>query len=90
MQSALDILYQDALKNFDDTLRMLDDEGVKDYCHFGELLERQEEKLAAVLSQDVLDKFTDTWADREYLAKQALFRRGLAVGLRLGALAALW
>ena len=86
MQSPLEILYQDALNNFDDTLRMLGDEGAKEYYHFGELLARQEEKLAAVLSQDVLDKFTDTWADREYLAKQALFRRGLALGLRLSAL----
>lgn len=87
MQSPLETLYQDALKNFGDTLHMLDDEGIKEYYHLGELLERQEEKLAAVLSQDVLDKFTDTWADREYLAKQALFYRGLALGLRLGALA---
>ena len=89
MQSPFEILYQDAMENFSDTLRMLDDDELKEYYHFGELLKRQEEKLSAVLSKDVLDKFTDTWADREYLAKQALFRQGLALGLRLGAFAVL-
>ena len=62
MQSALELLYRDAMEHFNDTLRFLDSDELEHYQECTEVLSRQEEKLAA------------------------LFRRGLALGLRLASL----
>ena len=89
MQSALDLLYRDAMENVNDTLRFLDSDELDHYQECTEALSRQEKELAKILGQERLKWYTDLREEQDFFFQQALFRRGLALGLRLGALA-LW
>ena len=87
MQPVLDLLYQDAMKNIGDTLRMLDPDELGHCEECVDVLSRQEEMLAGLLGQERLKWYTDLREEQDFYFQQALFRRGLALGLRLGALA---
>ena len=86
MQPVLDLLYQDAMKNIGNTLRMLDSDELGHYEECTEALSRQEEKLSELLGQERLKWYTNLREEQDFFFQQALFRRGLALGLRLGAL----
>ena len=87
MQYTLDLLYRDAIKNLDDTLRFLDADELGHYQECATVLPRQEQELAAILGQERLKWYTDLRAEQDDFFQQAIFRRGLALDLRLGALA---
>ena len=87
MQSTLELLYRDSTEHINDTLRMLDSDELDHYQECTEALSRQEEQLAGLMGQERLEKFTDLQAEQEDYFQRAIFRRGLALGLRLGALA---
>ena len=89
MQAVLDLLYHDAIKNLNDTLRFLDADELGHYQECAEALPRQEKELATILGQERLEWYTDLRDEQDFFLQQALFRRGLALGLRLGALAIL-
>ena len=89
MQATLDLLYRDAMEHIGDTLRMLDSDELDHYQECAEALSRQEEKLAGILGRERLKWYTDVREEQDFFFQQALFRRGLALGLRLGALAVL-
>ena len=87
MQAVLDLLYRDAMEHIGDTLRMLDSDELGHYQECAEVLPRQEEELASILGRERLKWYTDLREEQDFFFQQALFRRGLALGLRLGALA---
>ena len=89
MRPELDLLYHDAMKNLDDTLRFLDADELGHYQECAAVLPRQEPELATILGQERLKWYTDLRAEQDFFFQQALFRRGLALGLRLGALTVL-
>lgn len=89
MQSVLDLLYRDAMEHIGDTLRMLDSDELDHYEECAEALSRQEEKLAELLGRERLEWYTDLREEQDFYFQQALFRRGLALGLRLAALSVL-
>ena len=89
MQSTLDLLYRDAMEHFNDTLRFLDSDELDHYQECTEALSRQEKELASILGQERLKWYTDLREEQDFFFQQALFRRGLALGLRLGALTVL-
>ena len=89
MTAPFGLLYQNAMENFNDTLRMLDPDELSHYNECTAALSRQAQELAGLLGQERMEKYTDVLAEREILVEQAIFRRGLALGLRLGALAVL-
>ena len=89
MQSTLELLYRDAMKNLDDTLRFLDADELGHFQECASALPRQEKELASILGQERLKWYTDLRGEQEDYIQQAVFRRGLALGLRLGALAVL-
>ena len=89
MQYTLDLLYQDAMKNIDDTLRFLDTDELGHYKECTKALSRQEDQLSKLLGQERLEKYTGVRDEQDFFLQQAIFRRGLALGLRLGALAVL-
>ena len=87
MRPELDLLYRDTIKNLDDTLRFLDADELGHYQECVEALPRQEKELASILGQERLKWYTDLRDEQDDFLQQAIFRRGLALGLRLGALA---
>lgn len=87
MQFTLNLLYSDAMENLNDTLRLLDSDELSHYQECTALLSHQNEKFAIVLGQEAMKKYTDILAERDDFLQQAIFRRGLALGLRLSALA---
>ena len=87
MQAVLDILYRDTMEHFNDTLRMLDSDELSHYNECTTALSRQEKELAALLGQERVEKYNSVQDERDHFLQQAIFRRGLALGLRLGALA---
>ena len=89
MRYELDLLYRDAMKNLDDTLRFLDSDELDHYLECAEVLPRQEKELASILGQERLKWYTDLREEQDFFFQQAIFRRGLALGLRLGSLAIL-
>ena len=89
MQAVLNLLYRDAMEHIGDTLRMLDSDELDHYKKCTAALSRQEEQLAGLLGQERLEWYTDLRAELDHYFQQALFRRGLTLGLRLGALAVL-
>ena len=89
MQAVLDLLYRDAMEHFNDTLRFLDSDELGHYNECKAALSRQEKELASILGQERLKWYTDLREEQDFYFQQALFRRGLALGLRLGALAVL-
>ena len=84
-----DILYNNSIRNFNELLRLLDEDELHAYHECGSCLARQEEKLLAVLPSEALKKYIDVREEQENFINRALFRRGLALGLRLSALAML-
>ena len=89
MQSTLELLYQDVMENLNETLRFLDADELDHYNECTAALSRQEEKLSKLLGPERLEWYTDLVAERDHFLQQAIFRQGLALGLRLGALAVL-
>ena len=89
MQSALDLLYRDAMEHVNETLRMLDTDELRHYRESTLALSRREDELAAILSRERLEWYTNLRAEQDHFFQQAIFRRGLALGLRLGTLAVL-
>ena len=89
MQYILDLLYRDAMENLDDTLRFLDVDELGHYRECAEVLPRQEKELASILGQERLKWYTDLREEQNFFFQQAIFRRGLALGLRLAAMAVL-
>lgn len=89
MRYELDLLYRDAMEHFNDTLRMLDADELSHYNECTAALSRQENELAVTLSKERLEKYTGVQDERDHFLQQAIFRRGLALGLRLAALAVL-
>ena len=87
MQAVLDLLYRDAMEHFNDTLRFLDADELDHYQECTGALPRQEKELAVILGQERLKWYTDLREEQDFFFQQALFRRGLALGLRLAALA---
>lgn len=87
MQAELELIYRNAMEHFSDVLRMLDADELSHYNECTAALSRQEKELAAILSQERLEKYTGVQDERDHFLQQAIFRRGLALGLRLGALA---
>ena len=87
MQAVLDLLYRDTMEHFNDTLRFLDSDELDHYRDCTKALSRQEDELAAILSRERLEWYTNLRAEQDHFLQQAIFRRGLALGLRLGALA---
>ena len=87
MQAVLDLLYRDAMEHIGDTLRMLNSDELDHYEECADALSRQEEQLAGVLGQERLKWYTDLREEQDFFFQQAIFRRGLALGLRLSALA---
>ena len=87
MQSVLDLLYLDAMEHISDTLRFLDADELGHYQECAEALPRQEEQLAGILGRERLKWYTDLREEQDFFFQQAIFRRGLALGLRLAALA---
>ena len=87
MQTVLDLLYRDAMEHIGDTLRMLNSDELDHYEECADALSRQEEQLAGVLGQERLKWYTDLREEQDFFFQQAIFRRGLALGLRLAALA---
>ena len=87
MQSTLDLLYRDAMEHFNDTLRMLDSDELEHYQDCTKALSRQEKELTALLGQERVEKYNGVQDERDHFLQQAIFRRGLALGLRLAALA---
>ena len=87
MQAVLDLLYHDAMEHYKDTLRFLDSDELDHYQECTAALSRQEEQLAGILGRERLEWYTDLREEQDFFFRQALFRRGLALGLRLGALA---
>ena len=86
MQYILDLLYRDAMENINNVLRFLDSDELDHYLECAEKLPRQEKELALILGQERLKWYTDLRGEQDYFFQQAIFRRGLALGLRLGAL----
>ena len=89
MDRPYDLLYNDSIRNFNELLRLLDEDELHAYHECGDCLARQEETLRSVLSPETLEKYTDVRAEQENYINRALFRRGLALGLHLSALALL-
>lgn len=87
MQAVLDLLYRDVMEHFNETLRMLDADELGHYEECAEALSRQEKQLAGILGQERVKWYTDLREEQDFYCQQAIFRRGLALGLRLGALA---
>ncbi len=87
MISHLELLYKYAMERFEETIRMLDADELGYYSECTAALSRQEESLAAVLTRERLEWYTDIRAEQDFFLQQAIFRSGLALGLRLGALA---
>ena len=87
MQTVLDLLYRDAMEHIGDTLRMLNSDELDHYEECADALSRQEEQLAGILGQERLKWYTDLREEQDFFFQQAIFRRGLALGLRLAALA---
>ena len=87
MQTILDLLYRDAMENIIDTLRMLDSDELSHYNECTDALSRQEKELVELFGQERLKKYTGVQEEQDFFFQQAIFRRGLALGLRLGALA---
>lgn len=81
---------QDAMEDLDGTLRMLDADELSHYKECRKALSQQEDELAVILSRERLEWYTNLRAEQDYFLQQAMFRRGLALGLRLGALTVLW
>ena len=86
MDRPYDLLYNRSMVNFNELLRLLDGEELGAYHECVRCLARQEETLRSVLSPETLEKYTDVRAEQENYINRALFRRGLALGLRLSAL----
>ena len=89
MQSELEFIYRNTMEHFSDVLHMLDADELSHYNECTAALSRQAQELAGLLGQERMEKYTDVLAERDILVEQAIFRRGLALGLRLGALAVL-
>ena len=89
MNALLELLYQDAMKNLNSTLHFLDADELSHYHECEACLSRQAKELDSLLPQGRLEKYTDLRAEQSYFLQQAIFRRGLALGLRLGTLAVL-
>ena len=87
MNAPLELLYQDAMKNLNSTLHFLDADELSRYHECDACLSRQAKELDALLPQGRLRKYTDLRAEQSYLLQRAIFRRGLALGLRLASLA---
>ncbi len=87
MDKPLDLLYNNCMENFNELLRMMDPDELRAYQECGERLAAQERKLAETLGRKRLEWYTDLRAEREDYLARALFRRGLALGLYLSALA---
>lgn len=75
------------MKNLNDTLHLLDVDELGHYQECAAVLPRQEKELASILGQERLKWYTDLRDEQDYFLQQAIFRRGLALGLRLAALA---
>ena len=86
MDRPLDLLYNDSIKNFNELLRLLDEDELQAYHECGGCLARQEETLLNLLPRETLKKYIDVREEQENFINRALFRRGLALGLRLSAL----
>ena len=89
MDRPFDLLYSNSIKNFDELLRLLDEDELHAYYECGDCLARQEETLLPLLPRETLKKYTDVREEQENYINRALFRRGLALGLRLSALSLL-
>ena len=89
MRYELDLLYRDAMEHFNDTLRMLDADELGHYQECAAALSRQEKELTGILGRERLEKYTGVLDEQDHFLQQAIFRRGLALGLRLAALAVL-
>lgn len=86
MNAPLELLYQDAMKNLNSTLHFLDADELSQYHECEACLSRQAKELDSLLPQGRLEKYTDLRAEQSYFLQQAIFRRGLALGLRLATL----
>ena len=89
MDTVLNLLYNNSMENINELLRLLDKDELCAYHECGRCLARQEETLRAVLSPETLEKYLDVRAEQESYINRTLFRRGLALGIRLSALALL-
>ena len=89
MQATLDLLYRDTMEHIGDMLRMLDSDELSHYEECVDALSGQEEQLAGILGQERLKWYTDLREEQDFFFQQAIFRRGLTLGLRLSALAVL-
>ena len=89
MDRPFDLLYSNSIKNFNELLRLLDEDEPHAYHECGRCLARQEETLLALLPRETLKKYTDVREEQENFINRALFRRGLALGQRLSSLAGL-
>ena len=87
MDKPFDLLYSDCMENFNELLRMMDPDELHAYQECGERLAVQEKELAEALGRERLEWYTDLRAEQEGYLERALFRRGLALGVYLSALA---
>ena len=87
MDRPFDLLYSNSIKNFNELLRLLDEDELHAYHECGRCLARQEETLLGLLPRETLKKYTDVREEQENFINRALFRQGLALGFRLSALA---
>ena len=87
MRPELDLLYRNAMEHFNDTLRFLDSDELGHYQECTAALSRQEKEMASILGQERLEKYNSVQDEKDHFLQQAIFRRGLALGLRLSALA---
>ena len=89
MDRPFDLLYNNSMENINELLRLLDGDELHAYHECGRCLARQEETLLGLLPRETLKKYIDVREEQENFINRALFRRGLALGLRLSALAML-
>ena len=81
MDRPFDLVYSNSIRNFNELLRLLDENELHAYHECGRCLARQEEALLALLPPETLKKYTDVREEQENYINRALFRRGLALGL---------